>query len=398
MVLGCRAPQQSNDLVVWTAFEGGELECLQGLLHDFEQQSGRHVVMLKVPFGSLRQKMLVAAPALQGPDVLIGPHDWVGMLQTADLLAPIPQPVITGDNSDFYPICIKTSSYAGQCYLAPMMMECVALARNTDLCPTKPVNLDQLVQEALTCQKKHPGVRGFCYELEDFYFSWAFMAGFGADFLEPFTEKQLDIDKLNFDTPDAVAGAQWITDLRQKYELVPKGMKNDLVVDLFLNKKLGMMMCGPWSLGAIRKAGIPYALEPVPPGPKGPSSTFVGITGAMLNKYSVDKPGVTELLEFLSSPQSGAKLCLSSGRPPTREKTAKILSDTITDPVVFHDMQLFAAAAAHGTPTPNHPAMQPVWDIMKQALELITTGQVQAADELQRTTERVRTKIRFMME
>ena len=65
---------------------------------------------------------------------------------------------------------------------------------------------------------------------------------------------------------------------------------------------------------------------------------------------------------------------------------------------VSRDLNLFSQAAQQGTPLPNHPAMAPVWASMKTALELITTGQTPADEELERTTERVRTKIRFMME
>lgn len=397
-VLGCRSAPDREALVVWTAFEGGELESLGGLITEYSANTGKRVILLKVPFDSLRQKVLVAGPALQGPDVLIGPHDWVGMLQTAELLAPIPENVLSGSHDDFYPIALQAGSFADRRYLAPMMMECVVLARNTDLCPTKPEDLEQLVEIALTCQEEHPGVGGFSYEVGNFYFTWAFLTGFGTDFLEPFADKELEMEKLKFDSPEAVAGVQWVADLRLKHKLVSAGVKNDLVVDLFLNNKLGMMLCGPWNLDAIRKAGVPYVLEPIPPGPEGPSSPFVGITGAMMSRYSEGKPGVEELLLFLTSPESSAKLCQSSGRPPTREKTAKLLAELVTDPTVERDMNLFSEAASVGTPLPNHPAIQPVWDTMKQALELITSGQVDAKTELERTTERVRAKIRFMME
>jgi maltose-binding protein MalE len=39
-----------------------------------------------------------------------------------------------------------------------------------------------------------------------------------------------------------------------------------------------------------------------------------------------------------------------------------------------------------------------VWEPVEQALELITTGQADPAEELERTTQRVRDKIRFMTE
>lgn len=397
-ICGCAKEVSKTDIVLWTAFEGAELDTFRARIAEFEKESQHKVTLLKVPFPSLQRKVLVAGPALQGPDVLVGPHDWIGLLQTADLLAPIPPEVLKPGDDRFYPIATEAVSYDDSIYLAPMMMECVVLVRNTELCPDKPANLDQLVEIAKRCQDAPNQAQGFAYRLDDFYFTWAFLAGFGADFLAPFNEKVLDLDAIDFNTPEAVNGANWVADLQRKHNLVPPGIENQTAVDLFLNNRLGMMLCGPWNLGAIRAAGINYALEPLPPGPEAESSPFVGVTGAMLSKYAAEKPGVKELLVFLSSAETGAQMCQSSGRAPTRMDTARLLEERISDPVISRDLNLFSSAAQNGTPLPNHPAMAPVWPSMKTAFELIVTGQTQAAEELERTTERVRSKIRFMTE
>ena len=396
VVVGCAPRADKDKLVLWTAFEGAELETLRERIDAYQKESGHEVTLLKVPFPSLQRKVLVAGPALQGPDVLVGPHDWIGILQTADLLASIPEDIVKPGDERFYSVAVNAVQYDGAVYSAPMMMECVVLVRNTDLVPQRPEDLDELVRMAKECQRGE--TLGFAYRPDDFYFTWAFMAGFGADFLAPFKTKDLDLDKINFNTPEAVQGADWVAALQQKYKLIPPGMENQTAVDLFLNKRLGMMLCGPWNLGAIRKAGIPYVLEPIPPGPKGDSSPFVGVTGAMMSRYSTDKAGVKELVAFLSSAKTGNLLCQASGRAPTRKDTAKLLEEQVTDPAISRDLNLFSEAAQHGTPLPNHPAMAPVWASMKTALELITTGQTPAGEELERTTERVRTKIRFMTE
>lgn len=398
LLAGCGKTIPKDTLVIWTAFQNEEFKALQAQVEAFQQKSNHKTIILQVPFNSLRQKILVAGPALQGPDVLIGPHDWVGLLQTAGLLAPIPKEVVDPESGTFYEICTKAATFDGDIYLAPMMMECVVLARNTDICPQKPESLDELVEVAVAAKNKGGDIRGFAYELDNFYFSWAFMAGHGATFLDPFFNKDFQLDQLKFDTPEAVAGVNWIADLQRKHQLVAPGLTNDLAVDFFLNKKLGMMLCGPWNLGAIRQRGINYSLEPLPPGPKGPSTPFVGVTGAMLSKFSAQKDGTTELLTYLSSAEIGAQLCQSSGRAPVRKDTAELLKERVDDPRIAEDLALFSEAAQTGMPLPNNPAMQPVWDYMKPALELVIKGKISAEEALKETTETVRTKVRFMME
>ncbi len=387
-----------NTVILWTAFEGAELTTLRSSVKEFEVTHDINVEILKVPFPQLQRKVLVAGPALQGPDLLLGPHDWIGILQTADLLAPIPSDIVGTEDPSFYEISTRAVTYDHAIYSAPMMLECVVLARNTDLCPVKPASLDDLVEEALQCVKRNPEALGFAYQLDNFYFSWAFMAGFGADFLAPFSEADLSLDSLNFDTPAAVNGATWIANLRRKHHLVPPGLKNDTAVELFLKGRLGMMICGPWNLGAMRASGVPFVLEPLPPGPAQESSPFVGVTGAMLSRFATEKKGVHELLEFLVSPELTARLCQSSGRAPARKATTEILEREEKVAAVSAALKLFSEAAQSGTPLPNHPAMAGVWAPMEEALELITTGQTEAGSELKRTTERVRAKIRFMTE
>lgn len=395
---GCGAKQQKSDVVLWTAFDGAELDTLRDRILRFEQSSGRKVSLLKVPFNSLQRKVLVAGPALQGPDVLIGPQDWIGILKTADLLAPIPPEVVKPGDDRYYPLALRAVDYGGEVYSVPLMMDCVVLARNTKLVPTAPQNLDQLIALAQECQKNQPGTLGFAYRLDDLYFTWAFLAGHGSRFLDPFRSTELDLDAIDFATPQTVNGCTWVADLQGKYQLVEPGIENQTAVDFFLHDRLGMMICGPWNLSSIRSAGIAYELQPLPAGPVADCSPFLGVTGAMLSRYATDKPGVNELLEYLGSAETSALLCQSSGRAPARKDTWDLLRETVKDPVVLRDIELFSTAVQKATPLPNHPAISTVWPSMKTALALICSGQSQPQEELQATTERVRSKVRFMTE
>lgn len=395
---GCAPRVDPDAVVVWTAFEGSELRTLQEVISEFKQQTHRKVELLKVPFSSLKQKMLVAGPAGQGPDLLICPHDWIGQLYLAGLLAPIPKSLI---EEDFYDIALRCVQYQGQVFALPLNTDCLVLARNPTLCPQAPQDLAELVEFASTIQRDHDGVLGFAYALTDFYFTGAFLEGFGADLLAPFRQSQFHVEDLDFASPQAVAGAQWIYDLGKghRFDLVPLDMKNQTAVELFTRGRLAMMVCGPWNLGELRASKVSYELSILPRGPVGPCSPFVGVSGVVASKKALEKNGTGELLQFLGSPEVVARLCLAAGRAPARRAVAERIASQSVSPQVLKDLQILSDAAQQGVPMPNHPAVGATfWPAMQGAFELILRGLVNPQDELTQTTERVRTKIRFMTE
>jgi len=46
------------------------------------------VNQVPVDFNNLQNKFLTAAPQGQGPDIVIGPHDWIGQFAKAGLIDP----------------------------------------------------------------------------------------------------------------------------------------------------------------------------------------------------------------------------------------------------------------------------------------------------------------------
>lgn len=89
------------------------------------------------------------------PDILIGSHDWIGILETADLLAPVPEDIVGPGVSHCYLTCQKVVTFGDEVYKASLMMECVVMARNTELCPTKWETLSHLIEIAIEYQRDH---------------------------------------------------------------------------------------------------------------------------------------------------------------------------------------------------------------------------------------------------
>ncbi len=384
---GCSQQRDPRTVVLWTAYEV-EIPTLRELVAKFSQQSGRPVEVLQVPFGGLQNKFMVAAPAGQGPDLIIGPQDWLGVFATAELLEAVPATLLDPARADLYPVSVAAETFNGKVYGFPMMTGCLAMLRNPQLMPERPKNLEELKIQALKVQS--PTVKGFYYDLQDFYFSFPFFSAYGATLF-------VDDDpmRLGLATPGGVKAAEYLTELRQA-DLIPLGAKNDFAKSLYLEGKVAATINGPWFIGDVRKAGVPYVIEPVPPGPDGhPASPLVGVDGLMLNKAALQREGALELMAFLTSKEQLVQLALASGRPPARRSA---LEQARRDPQAGEDIDAFARVSEQGVPMPNLPQTNVIWEPMVQALTIITNKRAPAQAELEQTQARILTKIKLMTE
>ncbi len=387
---GCQSVQRSPDeVVLWTGFEN-ELPTLIKLADDFSRQSGKRVRIVKVPFQSLQNKYLIAAPAGQGPDLLIGPQDWVGVLRTAGMIEPVPAGVVA-QPKDFMPVTLTAMTFEGQLYAVPLVAQCVALIRNPQLVATSPHNLEELI--SLAKQAQVGDHYGFYYGLKDLYFSWPFFATEGAYLFGTTPDGKLDPANLGLDNPGAVKAGEYLRRLTAE-NVMPPDASNDLARSLYLEGRAGMILNGPWFLKELRTAKVPYVIEPVPGVADQPAPCLVTVEGVMLNNRAVAREPAVAFMKFLALPESQEQIALASGRPPA---SLEALARAGKDPVVGPDLLAFARVVDFGVPMPNHPAVSAVWEDMSQAVELITKGEP-AGDQLRLTRERVSKRIKQMME
>lgn len=381
LLVGCSQPDpKSRPLRLWTAFEGQELKTLEELCRGYKEP----VQVLQVPFETLKNKVLVATPAGQGPELIFGPQDWLGVFSVAQLLEPLPESLVSSLQNEVTPVALDCVTYDGKVYAYPLLMDGLALLRNPELAPRSPKSLDELKSYALELQKGD--VKGFYFDLRELYFSWPFFSAYGAKVFKEGLEPGLT-------GPEGVQACEYLKSLRQS-DLIPVGAKNDFAKTLFLEGRLAMTLNGPWFLADIRKQKLAYVIEPVPPGPH-PSASFVGVNGLMVNRLSPRKQDALGLVEYLGSTDSQVTMALASGRPPARREAQQKVGQ---DPQKGPDILAFARVIEQGVAMPNHPAANAVWDPMKQSLELISKGETETVPELQRADAEIRSKIQRMVE
>lgn len=382
LLAGCAGEDpRSRPLRIWTAFEGNELDTLRTLCKGYPQP----VEVLQVPFDGLKNKVLVATPAGQGPEVVIGPQDWLGVFSAAGLLQPLPQAKRQALQKSVSGVALEGVTFDDQAYAYPILLEGLALLRNPRLAPRAPRDLEDLHDYALELQAQ--GIKGFYFDLRELYFSWPIFSAYGSTVfrtgsLEP-----------GLTGPEGLQACQYLRRLRQD-GLIPLGAKNDFAKSMFLEGKLAMTLNGPWFLSDVRKKGMEYVIEPIPPG-KQPAASFIGVTGLMVNRLSPRRDESWALLDYLGSDEAQVRMALASGRVPAGREAQK---QAALDPEKGKDIQAFTRVVEQGQAMPNHPAANAVWDPMRQSLELISKGEVDPAHELQDADHIIREKIQRMVE
>jgi ABC-type glycerol-3-phosphate transport system substrate-binding protein len=93
----------------------------------YTEKTGIPVEVVEIPFGQIRDQFVTAAPTGEGPDIIIGAHDWVGELAASGLLAEILLPEEL--KAKFDAVSLEAFTY-GKLYGLPYAREGVGLLYN----------------------------------------------------------------------------------------------------------------------------------------------------------------------------------------------------------------------------------------------------------------------------
>ena len=126
-------------LLIWA--EEKIAVALDPLVGAYESAAGVDVEVVIYDFGSIKDDVLTAGPAGEGPDLFIGPHDMVGEVVTNGVVAPIDLGSI---QSDIFDVGISAFSYGGEVYGFPYATEAIAMYYNADLVNGVPTTWDEV--------------------------------------------------------------------------------------------------------------------------------------------------------------------------------------------------------------------------------------------------------------
>lgn len=373
------APERGDaDLVIWA--NGPFVEAIQPIADQFGEENGITVEVQTVAT-ELQTNFVTANASGNGPDIVVGAHDWIGNLVQNSAIDPVQ---ISEDQKEaLVPIAAEAVTYNGQTYGMPYSIESLVLIRNTDLAPEAPSSVEEMLSmgqaavDAGTADRAlnlQVGPEGDAYYMQPFYSSaGGYLFGKKAD-------GSYDPADLGIGKEGSIAAAQKIAELGEAGSgVLTQSLTFDNSIAQFNEGRIPFMINGPWTLADIREAGINYELSPIP-GFEGmnPAQPFTGVQSFYVASQGENKSFAQTFLQTVAGEDETQRALYEAyGVPPA---TSALLEEiSAVDP----DAKITAEAAAAGLPMPALPAMAAVFAPLGQAEAAIVGG----ADPAQTMTE-----------
>ena len=354
-----------GDLVIWT--DALKIDAVKKVADEFAAAQGIKVATQAIS-SDLQTNFVTANTAGNGPDVVVGAHDWIGNLVQNGAIDPLP---LTPDQLQGYSEkAVQATTYNDQLYGVPYGIEALGLYRNTEVAPDEPATLDDAIKAGEAARKAGKvdsalnlpvGENGDAYHMEPV------LTSMGGYLFGQTADGEYDPTDLGVGKPGSLDAAETISELG-KQKVLRTSISPDNSIALFTSGKAAFLVSGPWALADVKKSGIDYAVQPVP-GFAGeqPAEPFMGAQAFMVASNAKNKPFAQEFVtNGVNNEATMMTLYEGTNLPPAMTAVQEQVTDK--------DIALFADAANKAAPMPAIPEMAAVWEPLGKAYAAIVTG------------------------
>ncbi len=374
------------DLVIWA--DDTRAPVLKPIADAFGAKEGIKVVVQQVAFDQIRSQLSIVGPTGEGPDVIVGAHDWLGELVTSGAI----QPVDIGNPALYQKVAVQGFTYSGKVYGLPYAVENIALIRNTDLVPNALATWEEVEKAALDL--KAAGKVDLPIAVQqgpaDPYHNEPLFTGAGGYIFKQNADGTYDAKDLGIDSAGGLNAATMFAKWA-KEGLISSDVTYDIMIDKFGSGKAPFAITGPWATSdktkGFKAKGIKYSVDPFPTLAGKQAQPFVGVQGFMVSNFTKKAAlAKTFVTDYLGTEATQLALYKVGGRPPALLSALAKVSDDI-------DVTGFGKAGANGQPLPAIPQMSAVWDAFKNAYTLVLTGKGDPQQAFKDAAAAIRTKI-----
>jgi arabinogalactan oligomer / maltooligosaccharide transport system substrate-binding protein len=363
---GAPARDASADLVIWS--DADRAGPLKKYADQFGSENDIKVAVQVVT--DTRQQFKDATNVGKGPDVIVGAHDWLGELVQNGTVAPVP--LAADVAAKFDPKAIAATKYNGQQYGVPYAVENIALMRNTALAPEAPKTMDDLVATGEKIKKANKKVSNVLVQqvgkVGNAYYTYPYLSAFGGGIFATKANGDYDASKVIVNSAGSIKGATELAKLG-KAKVLTTNVDDTNAEAIFDGGKAPFFFTGPWATPNAKKAGIKYAISPLPSIDGKPMQPFLGVQMFYVSAKAKNAAFAQEFVtNYVSRKDVQLALFQAGGRPPALTEAYNEVAKSDKDVQGFHE------AGKGGKAMPNIPAMNSVWGPLGQAAADVISG------------------------
>ena len=165
-------------------YRGDEAAALEKVIAEYNEQSkDNYVRLVSLPYDAMTNKLRVAIPRGNGPDLFIYAHDKVGGWAKKGLIEPMGFWVRPEALDRFLPQTLPGLVYDQGLYGLPLAYKTLSLFYDKTLVERPPVVTDVLIMFGKAIRSEGSTRWGFAYAAQDFYYHSLWLHGFGGQIL-----------------------------------------------------------------------------------------------------------------------------------------------------------------------------------------------------------------------
>ncbi len=368
-----------EDLVIWT--DDVKLDAVTAAAEAFGEANGISVGVQAIV--NTRTDFITANEAGNGPDVLVGAHDWIGQLVANGAIDPLQ---LGADALGGYAErAVSAVTYNGQLYGIPYGVESLVLYCNTAYAPDTYATIDDAIAAGQAAKDAGQvdsalnvaqGVDGDPYNMQPLYTSaGGYLFGLTADGTP-------NPEDLGVGTEAGQAAAAKLATLGSAGSgVLSTAISGDNAIALFADGRAACLISGPWALGDVTTGlgADGFTVQPIPGfADGGPAVPFMGAQAFYVASNGANKSFAQAFVTgttggSLNSEETMQILFDNANLPPAMTSVREAAS--ASDPLVG----VFGDAADQAQPMPAIPAMDQVWTPLGQAYAAIIGGADPAA-------------------
>lgn len=387
LAAGCSEPDDRIRVRIWHQKTGAERDFFNEVVARWNQENP-HVVIdpLYRETEELRNLFVIASVGGQGPELIFGPADNVGVLAVTQTIRPIDQVLPHDYLAQFTPEGIVAWEDE-QWLLADQLGNHLAFVYNKAFFERAPESTEEMLAElqriSASGGRGRDAVYGLAWNYREPFFFIPFLTGFGGWVMD-------DDGNPTLDNPQTVAAIRFVLDLRDRYRVIPAEADYDVAEALFMEGRAAAIINGPWAWAGYERAGIDFGVAPIPRVSETGlwSGSMVAAKGYSVNVNVTEEmlPHVRDVLVYLTNAEMQYEMAARLATIPTITTVRD--SDVVNENPMLRES---LAAMETGRLMPVAPQMRQIWDGMRGPYQLVMNGAVspeEGARRMQRDVEK----------